>query len=623
MGNGQGDLYDGTLHAALFPEENPFPVLRATQEGILLYANRAAAGLLGCWQTAVGHPLPGTIRQEITTTLAGGVNRELEIHLDNRDLSFILVPIAGHGYVNFYGRDLTERKQAEKALHASRQHLSWVLDVTGIGLWLNELPLGELNWDPRTRALFFVPPGVEPTIELFWSRIHPDDREPTRLAVEAAIKDHSLYKIDHRAVNPETGAIRWIRSAGQATYAPDGTPIRFDGINYDITESKQAEEQLRLAKAAAEAASRAKSQFVANMSHEIRTPMTVFLLAIERLWQIHTEQQGRELLAMADKSAKSLRKLVDNILDFSRIEAGSLALADEPFAPIAGIQEVIEMFALAAHEKNLKLSWQVSPEVPSIVVGDWLKIKQILVNLIGNAIKFTPEGEISVTLQSQERHLVFAVADTGIGIPEEMHQLIFESFQQVDTSFHRQYGGSGLGLAICKGLVELMGGRITVQGRERGSLFVFSVPLKSPELAYQPPDETVMAQTSRAPGHARILIADDDPMILEVIKLALNSRGWQSETAASGAEAVEKWQHGNFDLILMDLQMPGMNGLEVARLIRQNESGRISRTPIVGFTAHVGTKILDNCRETGMDLVLYKPVEIEELYAAIDQLLAG
>ncbi len=231
---------------AQFPEENPNPVMRLALDGTLLYANPPAKALLA--ETAGRSPSEVTLA--LRALAADAAQREhvieAEIEVGDSPLTFWFSALRPHGedYVNLYARDITGRKHAETELEQSRARLAWVLAATGVGLWLNELPLGGLNWDQRTRELFFLAPEEQPTIALFWSRLHPDDREPTRLAVEAALRDRTLYAIDHRAVNPNTGEIRWIRSVGQATYAPDGTPLRFDGVNYDITQRKQAEAAL-------------------------------------------------------------------------------------------------------------------------------------------------------------------------------------------------------------------------------------------------------------------------------------------------------------------------------------------------------------------------------------------
>ncbi len=390
----------------------------------------------------------------------------------------------------------------------------------------------------------------------------------------------------------------------------------------DITERKQAETTLREAKVAAEEANRAKSEFLANMSHEIRTPMTVFLAVLEHLLQIDRNPERRHLLEMADQSAKHLRALIDDILDFSRIEAKRVEIEEAPIDLRDCLKATVDMFALSAREKNLRLEMEVAPETPVIIFGDSGKLGQVLTNLIGNAIKFTSAGEVRLSVQPKGESLEFAVSDTGIGIPKEKRHLLFESFTQVDSSFQRQYGGSGLGLAISKGLVDLMGGGISVQSRQGGgSIFIFTLPLKRAQKKISEQSAAPRAGVSESSPAAHILLAEDQPLVRELIARMLLLRGWEPEVAKTGREALEKWEKGDFDILLMDLQMPEMDGLEATRAIRAKEVLRSKHTCIFGFTAHARSEIVDECLKAGMDNVITKPVKMADLYSAIDDWL--
>lgn len=388
---------------------------------------------------------------------------------------------------------------------------------------------------------------------------------------------------------------------------------------FETTKQKQTEFDLAAAKKAAEAATHAKSQFLANMSHEIRTPMTVFLGALEHLQQIDQNPDHRTLLEMAEKSAKSLRGLIEDILDFSRIEEGRLEIRQDLFALGAWLDDTLGMFILPAREKSLQLTTTVSADVPAIIVGDPARLRQVLNNLVSNAIKFTPTGEICVSVRNPGDRVEFSVADTGIGIAEEQQDLLFESFRQVDMSFQRKYGGTGLGLAISRSLVELMGGELTVQSRTgEGSVFKFSIPLKTETtpiaLPHAEPEDIAGELTA-----GRILVAEDDAMIRTLMIMELARNGWHTETAESGKEAVEKWRRDKFDIILMDLQMPDMDGLAATRLIRREEAGQGKRGCIIGFTAHAQKEIAGSCLDAGMDDVLIKPFKMNLLHAAIKQ----
>jgi CheY-like chemotaxis protein len=320
--------------------------------------------------------------------------------------------------------------------------------------------------------------------------------------------------------------------------------------------------------------------------------MTIFMAAIEHLLQIDKSPERLKLLEMADKSAQRLRVLIDDILDFSRIEARRIELEEEPFDLRACVLDAVEMFALPARAKNLKLEMDLAPDIPPIVIGDSDRLGQVLINLLANAVKFTHEGEIRICVRTMDGFLAFSVADTGIGIPAAKRDRIFQSFSQVDSSFTRRYGGTGLGLAICKGLVELMGGEISFHSREgEGSVFTFTIPLKATLEERPLPIEASPEESGEKSSAARILLAEDDPMIREMIVMMLVRRGYRTVTAGSGREAVEKWEKGGIDLILMDLQMPEMDGLEATRTIRQREAEGRVRTRIIGLTAHTRREV--------------------------------
>jgi signal transduction histidine kinase/ActR/RegA family two-component response regulator len=387
----------------------------------------------------------------------------------------------------------------------------------------------------------------------------------------------------------------------------------------DVTDHKE-HEALWAAKAIAEESNRAKSEFMANMSHEIRTPMTVFLAALELL-QLDKDPERRKILEMVDQSAQRLRALLDDILDFSSIEAQGVQIEEKPFDLQACVQNTVQEMGAKARKKNLQLETEISPATPVAFAGDQGRLGQVLLNLIDNAIKFTQNGEVRVAVRPCGDHLEFSVSDTGIGVPEEKREMIFQRFSQADGSFTRRHGGVGLGLAISRGLVELMGGgRIGVRDRPGGgSIFFFTLPLKTAAKGTASAQDRDKAEAG-FPG-ARILLADDDLSICKLIQLVLTRRGWRSETAGNGRAAVRKWKEGNFDLILMDVQMPEMNGLEATRLIREAEEGK--QICIIGLTAHARNEVKEECLAAGMDKVLIKPVEIKELCSAIDSCLAA
>jgi PAS domain S-box-containing protein len=737
--------------AALFPEENPFPVLRVDGNGLLVFANRAAAAMISQWRCSIGGTVPDFVRREVTAALESGAKRELEVICGEQDYSFVLVPIPERGYVNLYGSDLTERKHAEQMLRESEfryrelvenansaiirwrsdgalvffneyaqnffgytaaevigRHVSFLLpdadsaesDLSSLAqdivdhpehyvyninenicrdgrrVWMAWANKPIFNKDGHVTEILAIGTDITERIQaeaalqeseerfrqladsmpqLVWTAspagdidyfnerhcefkglsqrsdgtwewltaLHPDDVAKTVEAWQSVLHSGMTYQVEHRTQCAD-GSFAWSLSRAKPILNQAGEIIKWFGTTTDVDDLKQAEHAIEEARKAAEAANRAKGEFLATMSHEIRTPMTIFMGAIEHLKHIDRNLKHRELLDLAEQSSQRLHALVSDILDFSKIDARRVDIADDWFNLRSCLEECVGMMTTKAREKNLRLELEVASSIPENIVGDHYRLGQILLNLIGNAIKFTDAGEVKVAVQDHDDMLEFTVSDTGIGIPEGKQEKIFQTFSQVDSSSTRRHGGTGLGLAICKGLVELMGGRISVRSRvDQGSVFTFTLPMtnaKSRDSAGSAKDgkplTTVMPE-------AHILLVEDNPMVQEVILMALSRRPWQTTTAGSGRDAVQKWQTGHFDLILMDLQMPDMDGLETTRQIRQQEAGKDKKIGIIGLTAHASRAIQQKCFDAGMSEVLIKPFKTASLYAAIERSLAG
>jgi signal transduction histidine kinase len=397
---------------------------------------------------------------------------------------------------------------------------------------------------------------------------------------------------------------------------------------HHITERRAAEErlresnrQLRESEERLRVANQAKSEFLTHMSHELRTPMTVFMTAVEYLLQIDEAPERRRLLEMADTSAQRLLNLIDDLLDVSRIDAGHLEIRQEPFDLRACVRRAADMFSLQARNKNLKLAVEIAPEVPATVAGDLDRLGQILVNLIGNAVKFTHKGGVTIAVHATNQRLHFAVRDTGIGIPRDKMPLLFRTFTQIDSSLTRKYGGTGMGLAISKGLAELMGGSINAQSREgEGSTFFLTVPLHPADSRTAPVDAEGLSVANDKAQQIRVLVAEDDPSIQKLITMIVAKRGYQVVSAESGHDAVAKWKNGDIDVILMDVQMPGMGGLEATGQIRAREEAEEGRhTCIIALTAHARKEDEQACLSAGMDGFLPKPVKMGAVFAAIER----
>jgi signal transduction histidine kinase/DNA-binding response OmpR family regulator len=397
---------------------------------------------------------------------------------------------------------------------------------------------------------------------------------------------------------------------------------------------RRAEDELVRAREAAEVASRAKSEFLANMSHEVRTPMNGIMGMVGLALDTELSETQRDYLEMVRESADALLSLLNDILDFTRIEAGKLKTVRASFEIATLLASAMAPVRIMAEEKGLEIHCGIDPATPRRVTGDPDRIRQVLVNLLRNAVKFTPAGRISVNVEpGPEDALRFSVRDTGIGIPEDKRAAIFDSFYQVDGSMSRSYGGVGLGLSISRNLVELMGGRIEVESEAgRGSVFSFELPLPASkdEIGRSRTEPVPAAESDSGPPSGirslaregrrpRILLAEDDETNRQVFLHILQAADCEVRLAGDGREAATACAGERFDAVLMDLQMPGMDGISAARAIRETDA----RTPILALTAHAFPRDRERCMEAGMDDYIAKPVPSDQLIRFVERYLAG
>ena len=448
----------------------------------------------------------------------------------------------------------------------------------------------------------------------------------------------------------KNGELYWEFASISPLRNPNGMITHYLKVAEDITDRKQVEQALSHAKEAAERASQAKSEFLANMSHEIRTPMNVIIGMTDYLLKSDIQQEFSDYIGMVNDSAKLLLSIINQILDFSKIEAGKLEIDKIPFRMKETIERLVKILSNSANEKGILLDLRFQEDIPDYVLGDPIRLQQVLINLIGNAIKFTDQGEIKISLKAVNKGETFvtflvSVEDTGIGIPREKLSQLFQSFSQVDNSLARQYEGTGLGLAISKRLVELMGGTIGVESEPGiGSRFHFTAVFEQ----YQLPEcfgnldllEDVSAHAELAgrrhiekQGHldrariadnvkdaiqAKILLAEDKEMNQKVAKVILGNRGWQVVAVSNGREALKALEEDRYDLILMDIQMPEMDGMAVTAHIRNDEQNPNRDIPIIAMTANVLQGNQEEYFRYGMNGFVAKPFVIDDLYKTIE-----
>ncbi|MFC5457130.1 ATP-binding protein [Prosthecobacter fluviatilis] len=434
----------------------------------------------------------------------------------------------------------------------------------------------------------------------------------------------------------KAGVAYWVEMHVTPIKNKTGVIERFVAVQSDITELKRTQRELKVAKEKAEAASQAKSDFLATMSHEIRTPMNGIIGMSSLLLDTALEPKQREMVDAVRHSGDALMTIIEDILDFSKIEARKLDLVEEAFRLDSVIGGVVDVLRHKAASRSLGLNVRISPEVPDSFLGDPGRLRQILMNLVGNGIKFTDEGNICIQAACTKGvtpgivNLELSVADTGIGMSEEQQGLLFQPFMQVDSSTKRRFGGTGLGLAICKRLVELMGGNIGVESRRgAGSRFWVRLPLHVMEghkrSAVPEPEKVVSTVPLMKPGgiKPRLLLVEDNEVNARMAMMLLEKNGYPGEVARDGEEAVERFASGVYDGILMDCHMPNMDGYEATCAIRQMEAGAGWRRPrcrIIAMTANVQAGERERCLAAGMDDYVSKPLRTKPLLEALGQI---
>ena len=549
-------------------------------------------------------------------------------------------------------RFIAEREEAEDALRYSEQRYALAQLAAGIGSWDWNMLTGDLLWSEQIEPMFgFAPGAFESSYGAFLRCVHPDDRQHVIESVRATVEDDEPYEIEHRIIWPD-GTVRWVSESGEVFRDASGKAVRMLGVVQDISDRKRTQselvayrdhleelveqrtEELAAAKEAAEAANRAKSVFLANMSHELRTPLNSVLgfssmLAREDAGPLNAEQKSQ--LDLVHKSGEHLLTLINDILSLAKIEAGRTAVEIGLVDLDSVLAELNSTMNARAAERGLSLSVERAPTVPRWVQTDETKLRQVLMNLVGNAIKFTTEGYVRVrvsldeapsTLSSDREsaaasivRLLFEVEDTGIGIAADDRQRVFDAFTQVGNVSPESVRGTGLGLAICQQYVELMGGTVEVDSSlGRGSVFRFRIPMKVVEA----PEENARQSRGRVKGLVsgarapRILVAEDQEENRLLLGTLLRTVGFEVREAIDGQQAVHLFAEWSPDFVWMDIRMPGLDGLEATRQIKATDAGR--STPVVALTAHAFEEERERILAAGCDGFVRKPYRDTELF---------
>lgn len=649
------------IRRQLFREKELFSVtLRSIGEGVIVtdiegrvvFVNQAAEELCG-WvnETAAGRLLAEVFnvldskRRPTAGRACQAVIKERQVRGLTR--GSILIDARGHekavsaslapindedgqtvGVVVVF-RDVTRFIEAEEAVARSRDHYLSLFEEFPAMIWQSGVD-GKCNYfNHAWREYTGRKPGVP--FAFIWSdSVHPDFVEPLRTKFLRSYEKRQPFEIEYLMMRKDR-QYRWIRNVARPFADLKGQFGGYIGSCYDITDIKNVLNEMLKAKETAEAANSMKNQFLANVSHEVRTPLNGIMGMTELTLATELNGEQRDNLVMIRESAEALMMIIAGILDFSSMEAGKIVLENLDFNLLELMDKTAKRFHHAAGQKRLNLVVKVDPEVPEHLKGDSLRLQQVLVNLIGNALKFTETGEVNVEVACREwkqRRVVleFSVRDTGIGIRKEDMGKLFKSFSQVDGSYTRKYGGIGLGLSISAQLVEMMGGKIEVESMPgQGSRFYFTAAFGISD--NQPREEKVQARTFGCyfspVRQRRILVVEDNRISRQVASRMLRRWGHHVLEAENGREALQVLSEHCVDMVLMDVQMPVMDGIETVRRIRQSSERRIRNVPVVALTAHALKGDRERFNSLGMDAYLSKPFSESELFAIIEKLAAN
>lgn len=619
----------------------PTGIVLIDAEGKIIQWNRQAEFIFG-WKSneVFGIPLyqvifrkdfitknAANIHQFFETSGNGTENRTMEVPSRKKDDTtlYIGINVAPTNiqeeifYIIFIV-DISERRKTEEQLKTATAQLNEAQRVANVGSWEIDVINNKIVRSDELCRIYGLSREELDQVNYDSRQIHPEDKERVETVLANARKYHEPFSVFFRLIRPD-GEERVIHTKGNVYTNNKKEAIRIVGTSQDVTDAKKSEQELVKAKQIAEQALVLKESFLANMSHEIRTPMNAIIGFTDILIKRDLKPQEKEYVQIIKNSGENLLRIINDILDISKIEADMIVFEEHPLS----IQEIFKslqiMLSQKALEKDLGLFYISDPDIPEVLLGDPTRITQILINLTGNAIKFTKTGHVEIVAKmlkdERERVLIqFVVKDTGIGIAENKLNTIFERFQQAEAHTTRNYGGTGLGLSIARQLVELQGGEMSINSElNRGTQVIFTLPFKKTKELYSPKNEEMEGNFDpKALQGLKILLAEDNPINVKLVLSLCTDYEIAVEVAENGKIAVEKIKENYYDLILMDMEMPEMNGYEATAIIRDELKNKV---PIIAMTAHAMAGEKEKCFKLGMYDYISKPINANLLFEKI------
>lgn len=605
-----------------FPEEDPNPVLRFSHPNHdLLYSNDAGQEVIDFIQSPNNKEFKVTLVSMLEQSFSSNTASSIEVDVKKKTFSLMVVPISSAGYVNIYGSDISQIKKANRAVRASEEKYRGIIENLNLGLL--EVDLEDTITKTYPKFCELVGYSAEELLGIKASSLLASEESKTIMLQETKDRAAGKSGVYEVQIRHKSGNHIWVIISGAPFYDEDNQLLGTIGIHLNISERKRMEEDLKDAINRANESMQAKELFMANMSHEIRTPMNGILGMCDLLMQTEVTGHQKKYLDAIKLSGDNLLTLINDILDFSKIEAGKLELEDIPFSISEISDGAINLVELKAEQKGLLLDLSVHRGIPKLLMGDPTRLNQVLLNLLSNAIKFTEQGTVSLSLdvvkdEAEHVSIKIAVKDSGIGIPSEKLNHIFESFTQAQRDTSRKYGGTGLGLAITKNIVEMMGGNLLVDSKvNKGSIFYFTLRLKKVKEEVHANGIKDFEIREDFEG-LKVLLVEDNAINRLIATTLLEQWNCKVGIAENGVEAIEQLKNNTYELVLMDVRMPKMGGMEATQIIRTDLDLDV---PILALTANAIKGDNEKCIEAGMDDYLSKPYEPNDLNRKIVELI--